>query len=161
MTNIHLSLFVAAIFSLYVLTIKAKSLIVYSYGHRKFHAKLFKYNIYVSKMPMRTRQKRDRSNGNAGKLYELKKKLYREHEGKCEECGRIIDLHDAELHHVLPYSKFQDLMLLPQNTQILCNKCHKNIHLNVFLYCRQIRWKADELGIDLTEVYGDIAEETI
>lgn len=159
MTNIQISLVVATLFTLYVLAIKAKSSIVYSYGHRKFHAKLLKYNIYVSKMPMRTRQKRDRSNGYAGKLYELKKKLYREHEGKCEECGRKIDLHDAELHHVLPYSKFQDLMLLPQNTQILCNKCHKNIHLNVFLYGRQIREKADELGINLTEFYGTIASE--
>ena len=92
--------------------------------------------------------------GHDGKLIlQAKQRLYKEHDGRGPHCGRKFDLDVMELHHVLPYARFQDLINDERNLLLLCRECHKEVHCNPFLNIRLMQAKAAELGIDLHERY--------
>jgi hypothetical protein len=42
---------------------------------------------------------------------------------KCKCCGNIIYLH---VHHVKAFAAFPELRFDPQNSSVLCSKCHKD-----------------------------------
>jgi len=44
----------------------------------------------------------------------------------CEICGNEVAI---EVHHIIPRSKCPNLSLDIENLMILCNKCHKKIHM--------------------------------
>jgi transcription elongation factor Elf1 len=92
--------------------------------------------------------------GHDGKLIlQAKKRLYEAYDGRCPHCGRKFDFDTMELHHVLPYARFQDLITDERNLLLLCHDCHKEVHCNPFLNIRLMHAKADELGIDLHDRY--------
>ena len=86
-------------------------------------------------------------------IWQAKQRLYKEHEGRCPHCGRKFGFDVMELHHVLPYARFQDLITDERNLLLLCHDCHKEVHCNPFLNIQLMQEKADELGIDLHERY--------
>lgn len=88
------------------------------------------------------------------KLYRIKKHQYELNGGRCPCCGRAVSFDAAELHHVLPYARFQDLIGEERNTVMLCHDCHKEIHCNPWRNIRLMQQKADELGINLDERYN-------
>lgn len=95
--------------------------------------------------------------GSDGKLiFRAKTRLYKELDGRCPHCGRKFDFGAMELHHVLPYARFQDLFKDGRNLLLLCHECHKEVHCNPFLNIRLMQAKADELGIDLHDRYNII-----
>ena len=48
--------------------------------------------------------------------------------GKCEYCGRKIEYHEMQLHHVVPAS--MNGTNNPHNLMCLCSECHHLIHGN-------------------------------
>ena len=80
-------------------------------------------------------------------------RVKKRHAGRCTHCGRKFDFDVMELHHVLPYARFQDLITDDRNMILLCHKCHKEVHCNPFLNIQLMQAKADELGIDLHDRY--------
>ena len=54
--------------------------------------------------------------------------LYDRAGGKCEYCGREIDYHGMQLHHVVPVS--MNGTNNPHNLMCLCSECHNLIHGN-------------------------------
>lgn len=95
--------------------------------------------------------------GSDGKLiFRAKTRLYKELGGRCQHCGRKFDFGVMELHHVLPYARFQDLFKDGRNLLLLCHECHKEVHCNPFLNIRLMQAKADELGVDLHDRYNII-----
>ena len=54
--------------------------------------------------------------------------LYDRAGGKCEYCGREIDYHGMQLHHVVPVS--MNGTNNPHNLMCLCSECHHLIHGN-------------------------------
>lgn len=43
----------------------------------------------------------------------------------CECCGTVVKLH---VHHVYSFAKFPDIRFDPQNSEVLCPKCHYSRH---------------------------------
>ena len=92
--------------------------------------------------------------GHDGELIRrVKERLYKEHDGRCPHCGRKFGQDAMEMHHVLPYARFQDLINDERNMILLCHDCHKEIHCNPWRNIRLMEQKASELGIDLGERY--------
>ena len=58
-----------------------------------------------------------------------------------------------ELHHILPWSKFGWLHDDKRNLLFICHDCHKRIHNNPYLNIRLMEAKAEELNVDIKEVY--------
>ena len=54
--------------------------------------------------------------------------LYDRAGGKCEYCGREIEYHEMQLHHVVPVS--MNGTNNPHNLMCLCSECHHLIHGN-------------------------------
>lgn len=88
------------------------------------------------------------------KLWRIKNRLYKQHEGKCPHCGRPFAFEAMELHHVLPFARFQDLITDDRNVIMICHDCHKEIHCNPYLNIKLMEAKAAELGINLDERYN-------
>ena len=88
------------------------------------------------------------------KLWRIKNRLYKQSGGVCPECGRPFAFDVMELHHVLPYSRFQDLITDDRNVMMLCHDCHKEIHCNPYRNIKLMEAKAEELGINLDERYN-------
>ena len=82
-----------------------------------------------------------------------KKPLLVANDYRCQLCG-IQMRTGLHLHHVLPYARFPELEFDTRNVLVLCNDCHREIHTNPFLECRMIEEKAEEMGIDISEVDG-------
>lgn len=88
------------------------------------------------------------------KLYRIKMKHHKRNNGRCPICGCSIAIERSELHHVLPYARFSDLVNDERNTMLLCHDCHREIHCNPFQNVKLMEAKAAELGIDLDERYN-------
>ena len=57
-----------------------------------------------------------------------RRKIYESAGGKCEYCGREIEYHEMQLHHVVPVS--MNGTNNPHNLMCLCSECHHLIHGN-------------------------------
>ena len=69
-------------------------------------------------------------------------KLYERAGGKCEHCGRELDYHDMQLHHVVPAS--MNGTNNPNNLMCLCPECHHLIHANAVVNHELIEKKLRE-----------------
>lgn len=99
-----------------------------------------------------------RDNATAKRLYRTKLHLYEQTKGTCQICGKPLELKSgaelAELHHILPCSRFNELKTDERNVMILCHACHKEIHCNPYYNIKLMEEKAQELGINLDERYN-------
>ena len=62
--------------------------------------------------------------------------------GKCEHCGRELDYHDMQLHHVVPAS--MNGTNNKHNLMCLCPECHHLIHANAVVNHELIEKKLRE-----------------
>ena len=69
-------------------------------------------------------------------------KLHERAGGKCEHCGRELDYHDMQLHHVVPAS--MNGTNNPNNLMCLCPECHHLIHANAVVNHELIEKKLRE-----------------
>lgn len=121
-----------------------------------FHKfKLFGLWFAVSNGRIRKRGDRDASRGTTedNLRVQLRRELFARQGTRCNLCGQEMDYRLAELHHVLPVSRFPELRFHPDNAIMLCRECHKAIHTNPFLNARMQSEKAQELHINLTYTY--------
>ena len=82
-----------------------------------------------------------------------KRRRYKQNGGCCELCGKHIDIDDAEMHHILPFSEFPQYGMNPSNLELVCDECHHSIHRNPYVNLQRMEQKADELGFNLSEYY--------
>ena len=68
--------------------------------------------------------------------------LYDRAGGKCEHCGREIEYHEMQLHHVVPVS--MNGTNNPHNLMCLCSECHHLIHGNAVVNHELIEKKLRE-----------------
>lgn len=106
---------------------------------------------------MRRRQSRDVSE--FGQLSQkkccvTKRQLYADTFGRCQCCGRQFPYSKIQLHHVLPWWKYPEYDGDIRNSRLLCNDCHRAIHLNPFAAVQEMEEVAKVLGVDLSERYA-------
>ena len=87
------------------------------------------------------------------KMKDIKRAIYNEHEGICPICGQHYEFDQMEAHHVLPWFKYPELREQKENIEVLCVKCHKELHNNPWRLIEQMKAKAEELGINLEDRY--------
>ena len=71
-----------------------------------------------------------------------RRKLHERAGCKCEYCGRELDYHDMQLHHVVPAS--MNGTNNPNNLMCLCPECHHLIHANAVVNHELIEKKLRE-----------------
>ena len=71
-----------------------------------------------------------------------RRKLHERAGGKCEYCGRELDYHEMQLHHVVPAS--MNGTNNPNNLMCLCPECHHLIHANAVVNHELIKKKLHE-----------------
>ena len=121
------------------------------------HIRIFGLNIYLTTLRMRRRQSRDVSE--FGQLSQkkccvTKRQLYADTFGRCQCCGRQFPYSKIQLHHVLPWWKYPEYDGDIRNSRLLCNDCHRAIHLNPFAAVQEMEEVAKVLGVDLSERYA-------
>ena len=121
---------------------------------RWFHKiRIFGIYFYISNCRLRKRARRDFLIFK-GTKEEIRQKLYERQGCRCAMCGREQEKNMMQLHHYLPIARFEEFAQSIRNQVLLCNECHKEIHLNPYLNIRLIEEKAKELGVDLDERYN-------
>ena len=113
------------------------------------------FYITISNCRLKKRTKRDLGVNRKAreKAKRLKKATLEANNFRCPVCGRICRLEDMEIHHILPVGRFPELKDDKRNMTVLCWRCHKDIHGNPFRNGELIKAKAEELNIDLKEIY--------
>lgn len=118
--------------------------------------RMFGLFFAVSNGRLKKRPWRDirfRQHGTQEKMCEIKGRIYKRNGGKCPHCGKEMDIKGMELHHVLPWGRFPEYRMKAANLELLCHKCHNEIHVNPFLNIQMMKAKAEEFGIDLKDRY--------
>ena len=81
--------------------------------------KFWNWRIYIThNMRLRNREKRDYTRD----IFNTKcfrKHCYERSGHKCEICGKEITYQEAQLHHILPFHKFQQFAMDERNMQIV------------------------------------------
>jgi len=94
------------------------------------------------------------------KMCEIKDRIYKRNNGCCPHCHQPMEIKGMELHHILPWGRFPEYRMKEDNLELLCHKCHREIHVNPFLNIQMMKAKAQEYGIDLKERYDYGKEDT-
>ena len=76
--------------------------------------------------------------------------LFKEQKGNCPICGRALN--KFHVHHAI-YTRdirFQKWLDMPENLQLICERCHANHGKLSNFYARKKAWKVKiELGYDM------------
>lgn len=81
---------------------------------------------------MKRRGKNDDIYRNARKrLMRIKEQLVKERGCHCEICGKKIPIDALTIHHVVPVVESPSLMTRKRNIQLLCQKCHVELHRQI------------------------------
>lgn len=110
--------------------------------------------LYFTISNCRVKKRNFRSRLDGKKMWHEKQRLMELSDGRCTLCHARLSLRTAELHHVLPYTRFEDFANDERNLMLLCHDCHKEIHCNPWRNAHLMQQKAQELGIDLDERYN-------
>lgn len=90
---------------------------------------LFGLHFYISSRKMsRKTNCTEIINKNRRKLRIIKRKLYKESGGCCQECGAEFEMSGLEIHHIIPVIERPDLMGDLGNMELLCHDCHVQVH---------------------------------
>lgn len=90
-------------------------------GGRYVGIKILGLWIYLS----RDKLKR---NSNQGLRKAFRRELFRERGHRCEICGRELDESLLTIHHIKKRADYPELMYEKSNVQILCLRCHTQLH---------------------------------
>lgn len=108
------------------------------------HLRLLKFHIYFTDCKMKKRHSRIFDTTKSWERKHLRKKSLEMAGGKCEICGKQLDIHTMQIHHVIPISMGGQAYDM-RNIQCLCNDCHRELHNNPILYAEQVKNKIKEL----------------
>lgn len=90
---------------------------------------LFGLHFYISSRKMsRKTNCTEIINKNRRKLRIIKRKLYKESGGCCQECGAEFEMSGLEIHHIIPTSENRALAVSVHNIQLVCPECHARLH---------------------------------
>lgn len=90
---------------------------------------LFGLHFYISSRKMsRVSNCTDIINKNRRKLRTIKRMLYRESGGRCQECGAEFEMRGLEVHHIIPTSENRALAVSVHNILLVCPECHAKLH---------------------------------
>lgn len=85
--------------------------------------KKIKNDLFANIKPIiKTQEKRKQIIDNA-----WKKKIRKRDNYRCQCCGKKIRK-KLEVHHIMPFAKYEDLAKNSGNAICLCHKCHKKYH---------------------------------
>lgn len=85
--------------------------------------------IYISTRRMAKVSETQRKRQNRKKrLNALKRTMYLELGGCCQDCGCKFKRERLELHHIVPVSERPDLIASRDNLRLLCRDCHMKYH---------------------------------
>ena len=121
---------------------------------KKWH--VFGLTFAVSNGRLKKRPYRDTRflKGNVQRdMCEIKGRIYKRNKGCCPHCHQPMEIKGMELHHILPWGRFPEYRMKADNLELLCHKCHKEIHVNPFLNIQMMKAKAAQYGIDLKDRY--------
>lgn len=99
--------------------------------------KLFGWNIYISKYPLR---KKKPSLNKDNWRYKFRETKMQEQNGKCKHCGCDLTPDTASLHHIKPVSLYPGLKKDIDNVVLLCHSCHAAIHTKGLLFIENVDW---------------------
>lgn len=80
-------------------------------------------NVYNYKNGKSTSKKHDWIRKNSKKFKDWRKFILKRDGNKCKKCGSKDKL---EIHHIIPFSLYPELVVLKMNGVVLCHKCHKD-----------------------------------
>lgn len=87
-------------------------------------------NVYVTTYRMRRRSGRDELYRRYRRqLGRIKRGLYDETRGRCQECGREFASGDLEIHHIVPVAERPELICSTSNMLLVCRECHDRLHV--------------------------------
>lgn len=85
--------------------------------------------IYISTRRMaRVSGSENRRQRYKQRLGKLKRTMYLELGGCCQDCGCKFKRKRLELHHIVPVSERPDLIASRDNLRLLCRDCHMKYH---------------------------------
>ena len=102
---------------------------------------IFGLRIYLCNMSMKP-YLRKLDNRCANLRRDAKEKILNRAGGKCEHCGKELNLQTMQMHHVVPAS--MDGTNNPHNLMCLCSECHHLIHGNTVLNTELVKKKLEE-----------------
>lgn len=118
----------------------------------------FKFYITFSNCTVvkRHRQEREflRKGSTKRTFVKFKQRTLLESQNHCPVCGCECGYDDIHIHHILPYSRFPQLWDDQRNMLVCCTKCHSEIHSNPWRNIELMKAKAEELNIDLKQIYN-------
>ena len=89
----------------------------------------FGLHFYISSRKMsRKTNCTEMINKNRSKLRTIKRKLYKESGGCCQECGEKFEMGGLEIHHIIPTSENPKLVVSMHNIHLVCPECHARLH---------------------------------
>ena len=95
--------------------------------YKSFH--FFGLHFYISNRKMTRRTNcTEIQNKNRSKLRAIKKKLYKESGGCCQECGEKFEINGLQIHHIIPTSENPKLVVSMRNIHLVCPECHARLH---------------------------------
>lgn len=122
------------------------------------HLQAFGWNIYLSRERLRlVPVSKQRGNGLARRLRELRNRRWNKRHGQCELCGQPYEKEVMSIHHILPYADFPQLATRRWNLLMLCPCCHFLIHQDILQQTRLMEQTARQHGINLEKVYHQAA----
>ena len=83
----------------------------------------------------------------------IKKETLESNGGCCPVCGLPCRIDEITIHHILPVHRFPELKDDKRNITAMCWRCHKVIHRNPFRNAELMLAKAEELDVDIKEIY--------
>ena len=115
----------------------------------------YKFYITFSNCRLKKRPKLDLEQTRRGRERSkmIKRETLEANGGHCPVCGMDCRLDEIEIHHILPVARFPELKDDRRNMTVLCWRCHKDVHQNPFRNAELQQAKAQELGIDIKEIY--------
>lgn len=112
-----------------------------------------RFYITFSNVPVKKGQKRYYTTTKrlAAFMVSFKQRYLEAHDNRCPICGKEKTYDECHIHHVLPYTRWQQLYADMRNWMVVCHDCHQEIHTNPWLNISLMEAKAKELDIDLKE----------
>ncbi len=114
-----------------------------------------RFYITISNCRLKKRPKRDLevTKKERERYKRIKKETLESNGGCCPVCGLPCRIDEIQIHHILPVHRFPELKDDKRNMTVMCWRCHKDIHRNPFRNAELMLAKAEELDVDIKEIY--------
>ena len=115
--------------------------------------KRFYVTITNCRLKKRTKRDLEVTKKERERYKRIKKETLESNGGCCPVCGLPCRIDEIQIHHILPVHRFPELKDDKRNMTVMCWRCHKDIHRNPFRNAELMLAKAEELDVDIKEIY--------